>query len=146
MIHSEPAEYAAWLKLIFLIPVGLAVGGLVSLYHPDIELSLSLLGEALFFLLLFYFILPRKFEIYHDKIVIVLGPPLNIGISYSSIKEVRHSSGAKAYFFGGVRFATSTRYVIEIIRSRGLDYVISPKNGDVFLEQLNQAISTFRSM
>ena len=52
----------------------------------------------------------------------------------------QHSAGVKAYFFSGIRFATSSRYVVEIVRSRGMNYVISPQNGDLFLNQLNQAV------
>lgn len=146
IIHEEPAEYASWLKLIFVIPIGLIVGGLVSLYLTDIELSLSLIGEGALLLLLFYFIMPRRFQIYDKRLTIVLGPPLTISIWYSTIDHVRRGSGISSYAYSGIRFATSAKYVIEIVRKKGFNYVISPQNGDVFLEQLRHAIETSRHL
>ena len=69
-----------------------------------------------------------------------MGTPFTINIPLSTIKEVRHSSGVKAYEYSGIRFSTSSRYVVEIVRSKGMNYVISPQNGNLFLEQLSQAI------
>jgi hypothetical protein len=137
LIHEEKGEIAPWFKLIFLIPLGLFIGGIVSAFTSELEAFLVLLGEAVLFTAIFYFIVPRKYQIHQDKLRIVLGSPLAINIPLTTIKEARHSSGAKAYAFSGIRLATSTRSVIEIIRSRGMNYVISPQNGDVFLEQLN---------
>ncbi|MFC1945225.1 hypothetical protein ACFLWF_00560 [Chloroflexota bacterium] len=84
--------------------------------------------------------MPRKLQIYDDKLRIVLGAPLAVNIPLSTIKEARHSSGVKAYMYGGVRFATSSRYVTEIVRKKGINYVISPQNGDIFLDHLNRTI------
>ena len=140
LVHEESAEYASWVKLLFLIPIGLFIGGIISSLNQELEASLVLLGEGVFFILLFYFIMPRRYQIFHDKLKIVLGSPFSIDIPLSTIKEVKHSSGIKALVYYGVRFATSTEYVVEVVRNKGLNYIISPKNGEIFLEQLNQAI------
>lgn len=42
--------------------------------------------------------------------------------------------------YWGNRFATSTSNVVEIVRKKGLNLIISPRNDDMFLEQLNQAL------
>jgi hypothetical protein len=142
ILHEEPAEYTSWFKLLFLIPSGLFIGALVLAFNQESEASLVLAGDGAFFILLFYFIMPRRYQIYQDKLRIVLGAPFAINIPLSRIKEVKHSSGMKAWVYSGVRFATSTRYVIEIVRNKGLNYVISPQNGDVFREQLNRAMKS----
>jgi hypothetical protein len=142
VLHEEPAEYSQWLRLLFLIPIGLAIGAIILTYSQEYEGCFVLIGESAFFVLLFYFIMPRKYQIYQDKLKIVLGNPFSINIPLSTIKEVKHSSGIKAFFYLGVRFATSTRHVVEIVRNKGLNYVISPKNGDVFIAQLNLAIKS----
>jgi hypothetical protein len=140
VLHEEPAEYSSWLRLIFLIPVGLFIGAISLAYNQEYEGFFVLMSESAFFILLFYFIMPRKYEIYPDKMRIVLGAPFGINIPLPTIKKVKHSSGIKAFIYTGVRFATSTRTVIEIVRNKGLNYVISPQNEDIFVEQLNEAI------
>ena len=141
LIHEEPAEYASWYKLIFLILIGLFIfRGVISLLNRESEAFLSLLGVGVFLILLYYFLIPRRYQIYHDKLKIVLGSPLSIDIPLSTIKEVKHNSGIKTLVYPRARFLTSTKYVIEVVRNKGLNYVISPKNGEIFLEKLNQAI------
>lgn len=139
LLHEEKAESAAWLKVIFIIPFGLFVGAIIFALNRDLEAFYTLMGEAALLALLFYFIMPRSYQIYQDRLRIVLGSPFGINIPLSTIKEARHASGVKAYAYSGVRFATSSRYVVEISRNKGMNYVISPQNGEIFLEQLNQA-------
>ncbi|MBI2869238.1 MAG: PH domain-containing protein [Chloroflexi bacterium] len=86
--------------------------------------------------------MPRKYLLYQDRLRIVLGRPFGIDIPYTSIKEVKRASGARAYIYAGIRFATSSRYVVEILRKKGFNYVISPQNGDYFIEQLNRVMKS----
>lgn len=140
ILHEEPAEYTYWSRLLFIIPIGLVIGAVYLAYNQEYEGSFVLLGDSVFVALLFYFILPRRFQIYQDKLRIVLGTPFSINIPLSTIKEVKRSSGSKAFAYSGIRLATSTSFVLEIIRNKGMNYVISPHNGEYFLQQLHQAI------
>jgi hypothetical protein len=140
VIHEEKAEFATWFKLIFIIPAGLLIGALAAAYFREMGAFFTLFGDAVLITALFYFIFPRKFQIYSDKLRIVLGSPIAINIPLSTIQEIRPSSGSSAFSYSGVRFATSTRNIIEIKRNRGMNYVISPQNSGTFMEQLNQAI------
>ncbi|MFC1865286.1 PH domain-containing protein [Chloroflexota bacterium] len=142
LIHEEPAEYNSWFKLLFLIPIGLFIGAALFALNQESEASVALVADGVFFVLLFFFIMPRKYQIYHDRLKIVQGSPFAINIPLTTIKEVKHGSGINALVYFGVRFVTSTKYVIEIVRNKGLNYVISPQNGDIFREQLNQAIES----
>jgi hypothetical protein len=143
ILHEEPAEYDNWIRLLFLIPVGVVVGAIFLAYSQEYEGFLVLLGDSAFLTLLFYFIMPRKYQIYQDKLRIVLGKPFGINIPLSTIKEVKHTSGAKAFVYTGVRFATSSRNALEIVRNKGLNYIISPRNGDMFIERLGEAIESY---
>jgi hypothetical protein len=139
LIHQENAEYNAWMRLIYLIPAGLLIGALVGLYYQELEALWVLLGDAVFISVLFYFIFPRQYQIYDDKLRIVLGKPFRIDIRLEGIQEVKHTRGYKAHVYSGLRFATSSRYVIEIVKKKGMNYIISPQHGELFLQQLNQA-------
>ena len=125
VIYETPFEYASATKLLYLLPLGFFAGAFVAAYYREFEGVLFLVIEGLFLALLFYFIMPRKLEIHRDKLRIVLGSPFAINIALSTIKEAKRTSGTKAFVYSGVRFATSSKYVIEIVRNRGMSYVIS---------------------
>ena len=74
-----------------------------------------------------------------DRLIILLGGPFAISIPFSNIKEVKPAMGSETFVYWGIRFMTSTNYVVGIVRKNGLDLVISPNHGDTFLIQLNQA-------
>lgn len=70
----------------------------------------------------------RKVQTFKDRLRIVLSWVLRIDIPFSNIVDARSASGRKAFAYWGLRFATSTRHVVEIIRKKGLNLVISPAN------------------
>jgi hypothetical protein len=90
--------------------------------------------------LLFYAILPQRYQIWTDRVRIVLGRPFSVNFPLTTISEALPASGAKAFAYGGLRFATSSRTVIEIVRHRGWNFVISPANRELFLERLAEAL------
>jgi len=140
VVYETQADYAPWFKLIFLIPVGLIIGGVIAVFGVEVEASIPLIIEGAFVGLLFYFILPRKYQVLQDRLRIVLGAPFHIDIYLSSIKEVKPGSRIRTYAYSGVRFATSTKNVVEITRFKGMNYVISPQNSGFFMEQLSSTI------
>ena len=92
------------------------------------------MGAALPVCILYGLLLPRRFQVFNDKLKIKLGGPFAFNIPLSDITDVKSRTGAKAFFFRGIRYATSAKHTVEIIRSKGLDIVISPENDDMFLE------------
>ncbi|APV43417.1 PH domain-containing protein [Dehalogenimonas formicexedens] len=99
-----------------------------------------MVGTAVFELLLFYFIIPRKYQILDDRVRILLGSPIKYDIPLSTIKEARPAGGAEAWVYFGLRLATSGKGVIELIRRGGMDVVFSPRDRQTFLEQLELAM------
>lgn len=98
-------------------------------------------GITVFDALLFNAVIPRRFQIFQDRVRVVLGRPFVFNIPFSTIREVRSVSGSKAFAYWGLRFATSSKAVVEIVRHKGLNVVISPANKNMFLEQLTQALN-----
>lgn len=142
-LYQDKPEYDYWLKLV--------VAGMLALtFIPGIaafcwyeELAWTLLGVTVFDGLLFFAIIPRRFQLFEDRLRIVLGRPFALNVPYENIREVRPGFPSEAFIYWGLRFATSTKNVIEIIREKGLDMVISPGDKEMFLEQLRQARSTW---
>jgi len=96
-------------------------------------------GITVFDALLFKAILPRRFQIFEDRLKILLGGPFSINIPFTNITDVKTVSGFKALVYWGIQYATSTSHVVEIIRKKDLNITISPSNLDMFLEQFKQA-------
>jgi hypothetical protein len=147
LVYEDRARYDFWLPAllggIILIEVGV---GIWSVFRVGLEGALYFV-IGLLLISLFYFIMPRKFQIYSDRLVIVLGGPLAWKIPLSTIKQAQQYSSTGAMAYRGMRFVTSTKYVLEIVRSPGSSTVISPAHGEEFLEQLNQTLkrnSSFR--
>jgi hypothetical protein len=146
LVYEDTPPYDRWLKfliggiLIFTIAIGI-------FFIPfDLVGTWFLLGETAFLALIFYSIMPRKYQILEDRIRIVLGRPFAINIRFSNIKEIRAASSGDAYIYYGIRLATNSRSVVEIVRKRGLGIVISPGNRELFLQQFNQAMENYRKM
>ena len=139
LIYEDTPKYDLWLKLILGGVLALTfILGIIFIYQ-DTEAAIVMFGTTLFDALLFKAILPKRYQIFEDKLRILMGGPFAINIPFSNIKEAKPASGSKAFAYGGLRLATSTRHVVEIVRKKGLNIVISPSNADMFLEQLNQA-------
>ena len=140
LIYEDTAEYDVWLKLILgsILSFTLLLG--VYLLSVDRTGALICFGVTVFDALLFYAILPQRYQIWADRVRIVLGRPFSVNIPLLTIKEVRPASGVKAFAYRGLRFATSSRTVVEIVRHRGWNFVISPANRELFLGRLLEAL------
>ena len=139
LIYDEAAPYDAWLKYIIIgLPLLLIITGVI-LIPIDVEGTYAMLGDTVLVGLIFYFVMPRRYQIFEDKIKIVLGGPFKINVPFSTIKELRAAEGYKTMVYSGIRYATTTRSPVEILRKRGRDIVISPADRDRFLEQYRLA-------
>ena len=142
LLYEDTPKTDMWLKLMLgTILVLFLVLGSVTLFQDKGD-AFGMFGIAVFYALLFKIIMPQRYQIYSDKIKIAMGGPFAWNIPFSTIKEVRSASGAKAFAYGGVRFATSSKNVVEIRRSRGCNVVISPSDKDIFLEQASRAMKS----
>ena len=140
LLYEDTARTDAWLKLMLggILVMFLVLGGV--LLFQDKEDAFEMFGIAVFYALLFKLVMPQRYQIYSDKVRIVLGWPLAWNIPFTTIKEVRPASRVSAFAYNGVRFATSSKNVVEIRRSRGCNVVISPYNKEIFLEQASRAL------
>ena len=140
LIYEDTSRYDLWLKL--LLPGILAltlVWGIALLAIGSTE-AYGPLSATAFDALLFYSILPRRLQVYDDRVRIVLGRPFAVNIPFATIREVRPASASKAFAYQGLRFATSSKSVVAIVRSKGWNVVISPANREMFLTYLDQAL------
>ena len=140
LVYEDAPQYDPWLKLILAAVLAFTLILGIFLLSSDMLGAWICFGVTVFDAILFHAVLPRRFQIFQDRLRIVLGRPFAVNIPLSSIMEARPASGIKAFAYWGIRFATSSRGVVEIVRCKGLNVVISPANGETFLGHLNQVL------
>jgi hypothetical protein len=138
LVYEDIPRYDLWLKLVLGGVLAFTfILGLVLLFD-NLEAAMVVFGVTVIDAFLFWTILPRRFQIYEDRIKIVFGAPLSINIPFQNIAELKAAPSSKAFFYWGLRFATSMESMVEIVRRNGLNLLISPRNGDTFIEQFNR--------
>lgn len=121
-----------------------AVLTVVLLALADTAAALITGGTLLGTTALIWLILPRRYEIWPDRLCLVF--PLGTwNIAFETIQTARHGRWYEAYGFIGVRFATAPTRIVTILRRRpGLftrpNLVISPEDREEFLQQLQRAM------
>jgi hypothetical protein len=139
LIYEDHPQAASWLKwfLIGVLALTLILG--VVFLNVDKVASITMFAVTLFDGILFYCIVPRSYQIYEDCIRINLGGPFKMRLSFKDIRSISRVDGSKALASSNIRFATSTNFVVEITRKGKMGVEISPANGEIFMEQVNQA-------
>ena len=141
LIYEDVPRYDVWLKLIlgFVLALTFIIG--VILLFIDVVGAWVMFGVTLFDALLFKAVLPKRFQIFQDRLKIIMGGPFTVNIPFSNIQEVKLGSAGQTFIYWGIRLATSSQGVVEIVRRHGLSMVISPVNAALFLEQFNQVFN-----
>ncbi len=139
-VYEDGAAIDWWFRaLIVAIMAATAIPGLVVISHAPVD-GWVLLGTTVLEGLLFHCLLPRRFQLYPDRLRVILGYPFRFNIRLDTIEEVRAVSAARTLFNAGLRLATSPGNGVRIRRRGGFDLVISPRNRELFLEQVNGAL------
>ena len=104
---------------------------------------MGMFGTAAFMAVVFWVIFPRKFCILDSRVKIVLGSPFSLNIPFNSIKAARVPKGLTF----GVNFVTtfSSSHAVEIVRKRWLNVNITPVDRELFLENLDRAMDSWKT-
>jgi hypothetical protein len=138
LLYQDKPKYGLLLKLILIIPV-ILVGSSIHLWSTgDTFIGLTLLIEAFIIGLIFWFVLPREYQVYDNHLRIVLGRPFSVKVGFQNIEKVRITSRLALT----VNFATTvTRSHVEIVIKRGMSIAITPADHESFVEKTDQALS-----
>ena len=140
LLYEDVPRFDSWLKpLVSGFITFFLLLGLIFLYF-NTELAITSFAISVFMVLLFTAIIPRRFRIYEDRLRIQLGGPFTFNIPLQHIVEARHGSSSDILFYWGIKFGTSTSNVIEIVRNKGMNVIITPAHFNEFLNQLNRAV------
>lgn len=92
-------------------------------------------------LLVLWSMLPRAFELWPDRIRIILGWPWGLNVPLNAIAEVRPAPGVAPWITLGAGFATSFKTPVQIRRTKGMTIVLSPNNPVEFMEGVRKALA-----
>lgn len=140
VIYEDVPRYDSWLKPLFsgIIAFTLILGLIFMMFSTEgaiVMFSITLIDG-----LLFWIIIPRNFQIYQNKMRIQLGGPFAMNIPLSKIDKARPGSSGDLWVYWGIRFGTSTSNVVEILRNKGMNIIITPEDAEEFIDQLNRAV------
>lgn len=92
-------------------------------------------------------ILPRAFELWPERVRIVLGGPFSFSIALDSIERIEPAPGVRAVMpiRWGALFATSFSTTVRLRRTSGVSYMVSPKNPVGFSEAVEAALERRRA-
>lgn len=144
-LYSTPlADKNGLLKVIlaslFLgIAAGIAVAVLDSFW-----LGMVLIATFGFSVLLIHLILPRRLEVWPDRLALVF-PVGTWNIRMDTVETVRPAQTYESYAFIGVRFATAPAKAVVVVRKQANLFgrpsiVVSPEEKDHFLMAMNSAL------
>ncbi len=145
LILEDRPQVVTWLKWLLGSILGLTfIIGLVFLTIDRLA-SLVMFAVTLFDAVLFYIIMPRSYQIFADRLKIVLGGPFGVNLPFKDIRLVKRVPGDMAFAANGLRFTTSNKYVLEITRKGKMSVLISPAEGELFVQQLTQTMKNYAS-
>jgi hypothetical protein len=137
LVYRDQPEYGLFLRLIMIIPAALLAASLYLFLNNETEGSLALLFEACIMGLIFWSVFPREYQVYEDRLRIVLGGPFSVTVGFQDIKAIRAGSGTGLTVNWVTRI---TRSYVEIVKKRGWSIAITPTANDSFIRNANQAL------
>ena len=138
LLYQDKPKYGLIMKLILIIPVILLASGIYLWSTGDAIVTLALLTEAVIIGLIFWFVLPREYQVYENHLRIVLGGPFSVKVGFQNIEAVRITSRMSF----NIHFTTTiTRSYVEIVIKKGMSIAITPTDDKTFVEKANQALS-----
>ena len=142
LIYEDKPRYDIWMKAIMALPLFFVLIGAFNLTSEP-EASIGMFAAAALMAAIYWAVFPRKYCIFDSKVRIVLGGPFSFNIHLDNIETARAPEGATV----GINFASSfsSKNAVQIVRRKGLNVNITPSNRELFLENLDKALSNWRS-
>jgi len=145
LLYEDMPRYDWWLKLVLVVALlATLIPGIVILTWHDTTGGLAMLGVTAADALIFYLVMPKRYQLFDDKVRVVLGWPFGMDVRLSDVKEVRPSGGSDNLAMRRLKFATSSRTATEIVRRNGWAVVISPSDREAFIQRVNEALEAAR--
>jgi len=142
VIYEESPRYDSLLKAIMALPVFFILFGIYYLFISQVEAATAMFAATILMAAIFWAIFPRRYQIFDSKFRIALGGPFSLSVHFDNLETARKPQGATF----GINFGTcfSSDRVVQIVRKKGWYVNITPNDSDLFLGNLNKALSDWR--
>ena len=140
MMSRFEARYDEWLRRALILAIGspLVIAILILVVNQNSAAIPSLVFTSAILLIL-WLLLPRAFEVWPDRLRIVLGWKLVWDLPLEEIEKIRPTRGLGIMVFWGISLITSVKNSVRIKRTKGVDILISPDDPAVFIESTRTA-------
>jgi hypothetical protein len=133
-VRVFPAAYDWWAWLLLIgVPAMMLTLGILAAMTGEVGATTVVFVAFGLDCLVFWLVMPRRYEVWPDKVRVVLGWPMSWSIPMATIAEARPASAVTSYVYWGFRFATRLKTAVEIRRSKGWNFVVSPNDRDEFM-------------
>jgi len=141
ILHEDKPHYDIGMKAIMALPLLLVFVGVFLTSDPDE--AIGMFATAALMIAIYWAVFPRRYRILDSKVRIVLGGPLGFNIPFDTIEIARQPKGMAI----GINFATSfsSKNAVEIVRKGKLNVNITPGNRELFLENMDRALESWRN-
>jgi len=142
VIYQESPRYDSLFKGMMVLPVFFILFGIYYLFIAEIEAATAMFAVTVLMFAVFWAIFPRKYQIFDSKFRIVLGGLFSFNIPFDNLEATMVPEGATF----GINFPTcfASERTLAIIRKKGWNVNITPNDRDLFLENLNKALTDWR--
>jgi hypothetical protein len=139
LYQDEPP--ARLLRLLFLIVPAILLFTGIRIWSTEYPAGVFLMVEGLLVGLLLQAVLPRRYQIYEDRLRIALGGPFGVTLRFARIKEIQVT--ARTSFT--VNFVTTfaSKYTLISMKS-GLGFAITPRAGEDFVKRAREAMADWK--
>ena len=101
-----------------------------------------MMGDAFLIGLILWMILPRSYQVFEDRLRIVLGGPVAINIDFAQVKSIEVTNKSDLT----VNFVTViTKNYVRIIKKRGMNIAITPEHSELFIDEANRALQRWNN-
>lgn len=146
VIYEERLKLGLVLKLVLIFTLGILICLTAwSFYISEVVSAWILLIVLVFTAILFFVVIPRKYQIFDDKLKVVCGL-LRINIPFEDIKVIETRPPSNIYgSLEALRFGIGTgEKSIMIKRKHGMNILIQPMDTEKFMEVLNNMMKNKR--
>jgi hypothetical protein len=136
LYQDEPS--AMMLRVLFLIIPAILLFTGIRVWSADHPGGVFLIAEGLLVGILLQIVLPRRYQIYEDRLRIALGGPFGVTLRFDRIRGIQ-VAGKTAFTVNLV--STFTRKYTVVTMKNGLGFAITPKANEDFVERARQAMA-----
>ena len=146
MMTAFQPKYHRWLLTLGFCSAGMivAVTG-IEWAVGYWELALSYLATAILILFVLWSLVPRSYELWPDRLLIVSGWPFRVNVPFDTVTEVYPPGAKKGSISSENELSQPSPAVVKIKRSRGREVVLSPCDHSGFLEQVQVSLAEYNS-